>query len=187
MNKPNLFTKHIDRPIQDKNAEKRHLRLKFLIFLAVLIWSGLAIYGVWSFISTYDFRTPIIIQSPVVKKEIKIDSPTATSSGIIKQVYAEALTPKQYVEKETIKEFGQSHVENMNILIMKESSYNLYAMNKSSGACGLFQFYPCSKLLIICSDLDNLECVVNEGTKYIKERYINPTGALAFWYKNGWY
>ena len=94
---------------------------------------------------------------------------------------------EELLEKETIKKFGISNVGFINTLVEKESSFNPLAMNKTSGACGLFQAYPCEKLLKVCSDLSDYACQINWGLSYIEDRYINPTGALAFWYENGYY
>ena len=67
---------------------------------------------------------------------------------------------------------------------MKESGLNPYAVNKSSGACGLFQALPCSKLP--CS-LSDVACQAKWGVDYIKNRYGNPANALEFHYANNWY
>ena len=72
----------------------------------------------------------------------------------------------------------------MEILINKESGFNPYSMNPSSGACGLFQALPCAKL---GCDLSNILCQANWGIGYIAARYGTPTAALNFHYLHNWY
>lgn len=72
-------------------------------------------------------------------------------------------------------------------LIQRESGFQVYVTNPSSGACGLFQSLPCSKVLATAGTLDNVEGQAEWGASYIKNRYGSPTGALAFHNLNGWY
>lgn len=69
-------------------------------------------------------------------------------------------------------------------LYSRESSLNPGAVNKSSGACGLVQALPCSKMA--CS-LDDIDCQINWGTKYINQRYGSAQAALNHSYMTGWY
>jgi hypothetical protein len=62
-------------------------------------------------------------------------------------------------------------------LIQNESSWNYLNVNPSSGACGLFQALPCSKI----SDPTNVQSQIDFGLSYIAERYGSPSQALAFW------
>lgn len=83
-----------------------------------------------------------------------------------------------------IRTFGTKHVEALETIVQKESSFNYLSVNKTSGACGYFQFYPCSKMKCELTDVD---CQIEEGMKYIKKRYGNPTNALEFHINHGWY
>lgn len=69
-------------------------------------------------------------------------------------------------------------------IVTRESSWNHLAVNKSSGACGLFQALPCSKM---GTPWNSLEVQTNFGMNYIKNRYGTPLKAKAFWDKNHWY
>lgn len=69
-------------------------------------------------------------------------------------------------------------------IISKESGGNKYAINASSGACGLFQALPCSKL---GCDLSDLECQLDWGRNYVNSRYGSAYNAYLFWLKNHWY
>jgi hypothetical protein len=77
--------------------------------------------------------------------------------------------------------FGDSHIQATSSLIDGESHFNPYATNSSSGACGIFQAYPCEKLIKVCGTLDNIECQIEWGKNYIIGRYKNPTNAYNFW------
>lgn len=71
----------------------------------------------------------------------------------------------------------------VNILI-KESGINPNSVNKSSGACGLFQAHPCSKVFKNYPDyMTNYKSQVKWGLNYIKDRYKTPTEAWKFWRK----
>jgi len=69
-------------------------------------------------------------------------------------------------------------------LVSKESGLNPKAINKNSGACGLFQAYPCSKLPC---DLDDVDCQIEWGFNYISKRYGSVKKALEFHNEKGWY
>ena len=70
------------------------------------------------------------------------------------------------------------------ILVHKESSWNPKAINPSSGACGLAQALPCSKIPGDWSDPVN---ALKWQLKYVTERYGSYAGAWAFWQINQWY
>lgn len=66
-------------------------------------------------------------------------------------------------------------------LLMRESGINPNAVNKSSGACGLFQRLPCSVTL------GDVEEQMENGLAYIKQRYGTPERALRFQIAHNWY
>ena len=73
-------------------------------------------------------------------------------------------------------------------LVEKESSWNPNAVNKSSGAAGLFQALPASKMASEGSDyMTNYKTQVKWGLKYIKNRYGTPSNAWSFWQNHKWY
>ncbi|MFJ3271060.1 transglycosylase SLT domain-containing protein [Streptomyces sp. NPDC086776] len=73
-------------------------------------------------------------------------------------------------------------------LIRRESGWNSRAANPSSGAYGLMQALPGSKMASTGSDWrTNPVTQIKWGLKYIKQRYGTPCGAWNFWQKNGWY
>lgn len=69
-------------------------------------------------------------------------------------------------------------------IIAKESGFNPYAVNASSGACGLAQALPCEKM---GCDLGDVDCQLNWMNSYINRRYGSPEQALNFHLFHGWY
>lgn len=74
--------------------------------------------------------------------------------------------------------FGIEHWSALEELITNESGWNPFATNDGSGACGLGQALPCSKME--CENWD-YECQVNWVADYIQDRYENPTKAWNHW------
>lgn len=69
----------------------------------------------------------------------------------------------------------------MRQIINNESGSNPYAINKSSGACGIPQALPCSKLLNKIGSLENIAGQVQWMIDYVSDRYTTPKNALYFW------
>lgn len=74
----------------------------------------------------------------------------------------------------------------MSFIFAKESGGNPGAVNASSGACGLGQALPCSKLTSVCS-LSDVGCQTAFFTNYANSRYGGWQGAKEFWLSHGWY
>jgi Transglycosylase SLT domain len=73
-------------------------------------------------------------------------------------------------------------------IVEHESGWDVDATNVSSGAYGLVQALPGSKMAAAGSDWKtNAETQIKWGLDYMKSRYGSPTGAWAFWQANGWY
>ena len=70
----------------------------------------------------------------------------------------------------------------------RESNWRHTAKNRSSGAYGIPQSLPATKMASEGPDyLTNPETQIRWGVKYIKGRYGSPCGALAHSDKIGWY
>lgn len=67
----------------------------------------------------------------------------------------------------------------------RESGWNPHALNSSSGACGIPQALPCSKIPGGLSA--STETQVRWGLGYIAGRYGSPGGAWAHFTARGWY
>lgn len=73
-------------------------------------------------------------------------------------------------------------------IVSHESGWDVKAKNASSGAYGLVQALPGSKMASAGSDWqNNAETQIEWGTKYMKDRYGSPCGAWDFWQANGYY
>ncbi|MFF4499545.1 transglycosylase SLT domain-containing protein [Streptomyces sp. NPDC001401] len=73
-------------------------------------------------------------------------------------------------------------------IVEHESGWNVTATNSSSGAYGLVQALPGSKMASAGSDWKtNAKTQIKWGLDYMNSRYGSPTAAWAFWQANGWY
>ncbi|SDT25977.1 transglycosylase SLT domain-containing protein [Actinopolymorpha singaporensis] len=70
----------------------------------------------------------------------------------------------------------------------RESSWNHHAVNASSGAYGIPQALPGSKMAAYGSDWrDNPTTQIKWGLAYIESRYGTPCGAWSWWQAHNWY
>jgi murein DD-endopeptidase MepM/ murein hydrolase activator NlpD len=73
-------------------------------------------------------------------------------------------------------------------IVDHESSWNYQAQNPSSGAYGLVQALPGSKMASAGADWQtNPATQIKWGLNYMNERYGSPCGAWSFWQANHWY
>ncbi|MEU5341406.1 MULTISPECIES: transglycosylase SLT domain-containing protein [unclassified Streptomyces] len=73
-------------------------------------------------------------------------------------------------------------------IVEHESGWKVTATNSSSGAYGLVQALPASKMASAGSDWKtNPKTQIKWGLDYMNDRYGSPTGAWNFWQANGWY
>lgn len=73
-------------------------------------------------------------------------------------------------------------------IVDHESSWNYRAVNASSGAYGLFQALPGSKMSSVGSDWQtNPATQIKWGLQYMNERYGSPCDAWTFWQANHYY
>ncbi|RNL72565.1 transglycosylase SLT domain-containing protein [Streptomyces sp. I6] len=73
-------------------------------------------------------------------------------------------------------------------IVDHESSWNYRAQNPSSGAYGLVQALPGSKMASAGADWQtNPATQIKWGLNYMNDRYGSPCGAWSFWQANRWY
>ncbi|MER6994298.1 transglycosylase SLT domain-containing protein [Streptomyces sp. NPDC000410] len=73
-------------------------------------------------------------------------------------------------------------------IVDHESTWNYRAQNPSSGAYGLVQALPGSKMSSAGADWrTNPATQIKWGLNYMNERYGSPCGAWSFWQANHWY
>ncbi len=95
---------------------------------------------------------------------------------------------KGYAYTRICEVFGCDNWSAFDFIITRESGWNPRAVNASSGACGLGQSLPCSKMAGYGADYaTNGTVQVNWTIDYIKNRYGNPNGARVFWNSHNWY
>ncbi|PLS80983.1 G5 domain-containing protein [Candidatus Saccharibacteria bacterium] len=84
--------------------------------------------------------------------------------------------------------FGEDQWGCLESLWNKESGWNEYAGNKSSGAYGIPQALPGSKMASVGADWQtNPATQIQWGLGYIKGRYGSPCGAWNAFLSKGWY
>ncbi|MER5882464.1 transglycosylase SLT domain-containing protein [Streptomyces sp. NPDC001941] len=73
-------------------------------------------------------------------------------------------------------------------IVSHESGWNHTASNSSSGAYGLVQALPGSKMASAGADWrTNPATQIKWGLDYMNGRYGSPCGAWSHWQANGWY
>ncbi|MFC0600152.1 transglycosylase SLT domain-containing protein [Streptomyces palmae] len=73
-------------------------------------------------------------------------------------------------------------------IVSHESGWNYRAVNASSGAYGLVQALPGSKMSSAGADWQtNPATQIKWGLNYMNGRYGSPCGAWSFWQANSWY
>lgn len=73
-------------------------------------------------------------------------------------------------------------------IVNHESSWNYRASNPSTGAYGLVQALPGSKMASAGADwMTNPATQIKWGLSYMNGRYDSPCGAWSFWQANHWY
>lgn len=89
--------------------------------------------------------------------------------------------PEQWMRAAGIPESEWDYV---NFIVQRESGWNPAAVNPTSGACGLAQALPCSKISGDWSDPVN---ALRWQHGYVQDRYGSYAEAYAFWQANRWY
>lgn len=95
-----------------------------------------------------------------------------------------------FAHNEVINRYGWNETDWNNLVKLwnRESGWNASAVNKKSGACGIPQALPCSKMKSRGSDYKtNCYTQINWGLGYIAYRYGNPSKAWQHSQKKGWY
>lgn len=92
---------------------------------------------------------------------------------------------KAYAKNKVIARWNESEWKAFENIVQRESGWNANSINKSSGACGLFQMYPCSKTNAAYKT--SYEAQVDAGINYIASRYKTPNKAWNFWKTHHWY
>ena len=117
----------------------------------------------------------------VVSNNTYKSAPVVTGTKEDYQSYAYDLVLNQYL-------WSESDYQALVNLWERESNWNANAHNKSSGAHGIPQSLPASKMSSEGSDYyTNGYTQIRWGLKYIKERYGSPSAAWQHFQNKNWY
>lgn len=134
----------------------------------------------------------VVIKEPVnkiVQVSIQLSSRASAANRIQGGASAQVAECQAYA-KQRCMDYGWSDEDYYSLVVLwnKESHWNMYAQNRYSGAYGIPQALPASKMATAGSDyLTNYETQINWGLNYIYHRYGNPTKALSYSNARGWY
>jgi hypothetical protein len=126
----------------------------------------------------------------------ELDAFTAVSAASASKAATKAkakhhrkLTPRQ-IARQMLRSFHWKgwQFRYLNFLWSRESSWNVYAANPYSGAYGIPQAVPGSKMASAGPDWEsNARTQIRWGMRYIKDRYGSPHGAWEHELATGWY
>ena len=105
--------------------------------------------------------------------------------------YEPGVTDPKEIARQILKNkygYGSSQFNCFNNIIMRESMWRVNATNPSSGAYGIPQALPGSKMATIATDWrTNPATQIIWGIEYMKDRYGSPCAAWNFKSTHGWY
>lgn len=132
-----------------------------------------------------------IVEEPVDKivqvKSIVVSSRSETSARV---ATSGSVAEYQAYAKERCYDYGWSDSDFYALVNLwnRESGWNIYSKNSRSGAYGIPQALPGSKMASAGSDyLTNYKTQINWGLSYIKSRYGSPSNAWSSFQSKGWY
>jgi hypothetical protein len=121
----------------------------------------------------------------------KIAAEKARIARIKKLGYEPGTTNPKTIAKQILKNkygYGAGQFSCFNNIIMRESMWDINATNASSGAYGIPQALPGSKMASVGSDWrTNPATQIIWGIQYMKSTYGSPCGAWSFKSSHGWY
>ena len=134
---------------------------------------------------------PIRLVARVLVIAFAVGLCTPLASGIAQAPKATAeqrlkiMTPKQIAHEKVMAQWGsKKEFACLDQLIHHESRWNPLALNKSSGAFGLFQFLPSTWANYKYPYKPKDPVIqIKAGLRYIYKRYETPCNAWAFWQK----
>lgn len=141
-----------------------------------------AAHQVTAELATYDVKAPPPPPPPPVEQPAaRAGAPAAGTPdpGSAKAIAAELVSARGW---------GTEQYDCLVALWQKESGWNVFAYNESSGAYGIPQSLPGSKMATVGADWEtNPATQITWGLNYIQDRYGNPCGAYASSQSRGWY
>jgi Transglycosylase SLT domain len=105
--------------------------------------------------------------------------------------YQPGVTDPKEIARQILKNkygYGSNQFDCFNNIIMRESMWRVDATNPTSGAYGIPQALPGSKMATVASDWrTNPATQIIWAIEYMKDRYGSPCAAWSFKAANGWY
>jgi hypothetical protein len=139
----------------------------------------------------------IAVQQAALKKKAetarkkKIAREKARKARIAKLGYEPGTKSPKSIAKQILRNkygYGAAEFSCFNNIIMRESMWKVRATNPSSGAYGIPQALPGSKMATVASDWrTNPATQIIWGVEYMKDRYGSPCAAWGFKSSHGWY
>ena len=115
----------------------------------------------------------------------------ALERAIKNRGYQPGVTDPKEIARQILKNkygYGSGQFDCFNNIIMREGKWDINATNPSSGAYGIPQALPGSKMATIASDWrTNPATQIIWGIEYMKDRYGSPCSAWGFKSSHGWY
>ena len=115
----------------------------------------------------------------------------ARARALANRGYQPGVTDPREIARQILKNkfgYGSSQFDCFDNIIMRESRWDINATNPSSGAYGIPQALPGSKMASEGSDWrTNPATQITWGIKYMEDRYGSPCAAWSFKSAKGWY
>lgn len=130
-----------------------------------------------------------------VRKQLEETKKLVKAKGEAQKAYAATAKVRVATKSDCAgwkKQAGIPDTHATNTLINNESGCKTWAVNPKSGACGIPQAYPCSKLKCPLNNTGAV-CQLTWMKNYVADRYGSWDKALSFWYaqcptkKGCWY
>ncbi|MGV1036016.1 MAG: transglycosylase SLT domain-containing protein [Candidatus Nanopelagicales bacterium] len=122
-----------------------------------------------------------VVKAKPAKAKAKAKAPYKFGSKKYNKWYAKGYMKKKYG-------WGDAQYRAVVTIFEHESGWSHHAQNSSSGAYGIPQSLPGSKMRTSGKDWrTNPETQIRWGLKYIHGSYGTPTRAWAFWQSHNWY
>jgi hypothetical protein len=148
----------------------------------------------WTIIGLMVALNPMFSINPVVAADqaVKFKTGVVAQAKVVPTMKIAIRTTADYktyaFHQVLVRNWNSAQFVCLESLWTKESNWNPLSTNRSSGAHGIPQALPASKMAVIGADYKTSAITqINWGLKYIDDRYSNPCRAWSHWKKRGWY
>lgn len=124
-------------------------------------------------------------EKAAAEREAKAASRSASRAGDFAQQASYSTAEVKSMAQQIV---GGGQFQCFSEIVERESGWNYQASNPSSGAYGLVQALPGTKMASAGADWKtNPATQIKWGLNYMNDRYGSPCGAWDFWQANNWY